>query len=35
MEINKDKEIIDIYKLMAIPRIMVMIPWLILCYLES
>ena len=25
MEISKDKEIIDIYKLMVIPRVMVMI----------
>ena len=31
MEISKDKEVIDIYKLMVIPRVMVMIPWLILC----
>ena len=29
MEISKDKEIIDIYKLMVIPRVMVMILWLI------
>ena len=35
MEISKDKEVIDIYKLMVIPRVMVMIPWLISCNLES
>ena len=29
METSKDKEIIDIYKLMVIPRVMVMILWLI------